>query len=462
MPKATLFAGVAIPLLLAAMPAQAQLEADTGRLRESSRTTVSARPGDRDSSGAQSGRSRGSAISSRLGGNSRVNAGANNRIQGNGNPSSSGGQAAGPNGNDAGVGRERNRAPAAPNHRQDATNNIDATYGTSNGAVVTAAPLTSGSSNEINAAATGKRDRINGNGATTGKGARPTPGTVNNPGGDRYRPSFNGNANMGDNSVFGSRGNDNGGGGNSLDTGLSNREKSVNENGSGKSSGGDNSIFGGYGNSAGAPDAGTGPEWNGNDPDAADNGQAARRGRGGSSSGGASGPNSDDKMHGAGNSGPQDPAVTEANRNNRDDARSPGGGEDAGQQDRNSDGNNTERDGGGSGSGSGSGENDNKPSKESGGAPDRPEEEFGGSGNPFSRALAGRRAGAAVSRGLGRDVTGEHREEQRQDLDDGGEALGRRRNALTGGRTIGAPRSTGTSPLLRKIVKDAQERKKVQ
>lgn len=468
MRKPVLIAAV-VPLLFTPLPAYAQLDADTGAAQRGGRTIPTGRPAPARGGTEESGeRDRGGpAISSRLGGNSGDKRTlSDNRVAGNGNPAGSGGQPAGPNGNPVGGNAGRGGAPAGPNHQQDAANNIDATFGTANGAVVTPAPLTGGSSNEINAAATtaGPRERVNGNKPGAGRGVRATPGSANAPGGG-FTPTFNGNANMTDNSVLGGRGNDNGGG-NSLDTGRSNLERPPNENGDGTLAGGGNSTLGGFDNSIGAPDAGTGPEWNGNDPDAADNGVAARRGtaggRGGGRGGGSSDTNSGDGAQGPANTGEQDPAVTRANGNRQDDS-GPSGGDDGDaqrQQERNSDGGNAERDSGGGDSG---GENDNKPSAQSGGgAPDRPEEEFGGSGNPFSRAIAGRRAGEIVGRGLGRDVTGEHREEERQDIEGAGAVIGGRRNVLTGEQAVTAPNAKGPSPLLRKVVKEAQERKKSQ
>ncbi len=203
----------------------------------------------------------------------------------------------------------------------------------------------------------------------------------------------------------------------------------------------------------GAEEPGTGPEWNGNDADAADNGVAAKRPRQQDSGSGSA--NSRDRQ-GDSNAGSRDAG---GNRNDKGGSGATSGSDTEKQQDRNSGGGES-RDDGGSG---GDGANDNKPSTRSGGgAPDRPEEEFGGSGNPVARAIAGRRAGEIVGRGLGRDVTGERRDEERQDNEDAGAVIGDRRNVLTGERAATAPGNKGPSPLLRKVVKEAQERKKSQ
>jgi hypothetical protein len=427
MRKPVLIAG-AIPLLLAAVPAWAQLDADD----------------------TQVVRGRGPATSARLGDNSGANVGrSENSTTANGNPSGS--RPSGPNGNPAGSNVRRD---AGPNHAVDGRGNIDATFGTVNGvgalndAGGTLEPLTSGSANEANAAIVRPRDRVNGN-PSGGRPAKPTPGTANNPLGS-FTPGFNGNANEAGN-LSDSGGNENRRGGNSADTGLLNTVRSRNENGGG-AFGGDNSILGGYGNSVGAEGPGTGPEWNGNDPDTADNDTAARRPR--QQDSGSGSPNSRDRQ-GASNSGPQGAA---GNRNDKDESSTKSSGsEEEKQQDRNSGG--SSQGDGGDGGGS---ENDNKPSAQGSGTPDRPEEDQYGSGNPFARALAGRRAGEIVGRGLGRDVTGEHRDEERQDNEDAGAMIGGRRNILTGERAVTAPGNKGPSPLLRKIVKDAQERKKNQ
>ena len=428
MRKPVLIAG-AIPLLLVAAPVWAQLDADD----------------------TQVVRGGGPATSARLGENSGANVGrSENSTAANGNPSGS--RPSGPNGNPTGSNVRRD---TGPNHAVDGRGNIDATFGTVNGVGVlngagdAPEPLTGGSSNEANAAILRPRDRVNGN-PSGGSPAKPTPGTANNPSGS-VTPGFNGNANEAGN-LSDSGGNENRRGGNSADTGLLNTVRSRNENGGG-AFGGDNSILGGYGNSVGAEEPGTGPEWNGNDADAADNGVAAKRPRQQDSGSGSA--NSRDRQ-GDSNAGSRDAG---GNRNDKGGSGATSGSDTEKQQDRNSGGGES-RDDGGSG---GDGANDNKPSTRSGGgAPDRPEEEFGGSGNPVARAIAGRRAGEIVGRGLGRDVTGERRDEERQDNEDAGAVIGDRRNVLTGERAATAPGNKGPSPLLRKVVKEAQERKKSQ
>lgn len=404
-----------------------------------------------DASETQVVRGKGPATSTRTGGNTSENIGrSENSTAGNGNPV--GTRPAGPNGNPPG---RNTRQDSGPNHRVDGRGNIDTTHGTVNsvgslnGAAPAPEPLTSGSSNEANAAFNRQRGGINGNPSTPG---RATPGTANNPGGG-IKQGTNGSVNESSN-LTGSGGNGNRkGGGNSIGTGLLNTISSQNQNG-GPTGGGDNSIFGTvYGNSQGSPDSGTGPEWNGNGPDASDNGAAAKQPK--PQGGGASGPNSREKPNTSGG-GAQS---SEGNKNDKGGSgeKSSGSGEEK-QQDHNSGGGKGDGDSGDGGDGGG---NDNKPGQANG-SPDRPEEDQYGSVNPVAGALAGRRAADIIGRALGRDVTGAHRDEQRQDNEDAGTKIDGRVNVLTGERAVTAPPGTGTSPLLRKIIKDMQEKKKSQ